>query len=120
MGMCLNKRVLIGLGVVALGVLTVAPRLLGAAGPLLLFAVCPLSMVFMMRGMSMSRRAESGMRDAGVPTPTARSEGPAATSPSPSAATSTGADRDADLRGLQEEVSRLKAEVQRRSPSPSV
>lgn len=112
MGMCLNKRVLVGLGVVALGVLAVAPRLLGAAGPLLLFAACPLSMVFMMRGMSGSRRAEPGLRDAGMPTPPVRFEGPTSTS--------MGADRDADLRALQDEVSRLKVEVQRRSPSPSV
>lgn len=50
-GMCLNWKVLAGLGVVGLGVWAVAPNLIGIALPFLLMAVCPLSMVFMMRGM---------------------------------------------------------------------
>jgi len=49
--MCLNRKVLIGLAAVALGVFAVDPSLLGHAFPLLLFAICPLSMVFMMWGM---------------------------------------------------------------------
>ncbi len=48
---CFNKNVLIGLGVVAAALFFLAP---GARGvlPLLLVLACPLSMVFMMFGMS--------------------------------------------------------------------
>ncbi len=49
--MCLNRKVLVGLAAVALGVFAFDPSLLGHAFPLLLFAICPLSMVFMMWGM---------------------------------------------------------------------
>lgn len=51
MRMCLNKKVLLGLGAAALGVLLLAPQWLGATLPLLLLAACPLSMVFMMMAM---------------------------------------------------------------------
>ena len=50
-GMCFNWKVLAGLAAVGLGIWVVAPNLIGAALPLLLLAACPLSMVFMMRGM---------------------------------------------------------------------
>jgi hypothetical protein len=50
-GVCLNWKVLAGLAVVGLGIWIVAPTLVGAALPLLLLAACPLSMLFMMRGM---------------------------------------------------------------------
>ena len=48
---CLNRNVLIGLGVVAVAVFFLAP---GARGvlPLLLVAACPLSMMVMVFGMS--------------------------------------------------------------------
>lgn len=49
--MCLNWKVVAGLAVVALIVGIVAPRLLLGAIPLLILAACPLSMLFMMRGM---------------------------------------------------------------------
>ncbi|MDA8285352.1 MAG: DUF2933 domain-containing protein [Actinomycetota bacterium] len=49
---CLNRKVIIGLAVVAVGVLAVDPHLFGRVLPLLLVAICPLSMVLMMRGMS--------------------------------------------------------------------
>lgn len=54
-GMCLNWKVLAGLAAVGVGLWVVAPNLIGAALPLLLVAACPLSMFFMMRGMSGSR-----------------------------------------------------------------
>lgn len=92
MGMCLNKRVLVGLGAVGLGVLVFAPQLLGAVGPLLLLAACPLSMVFMMRAMN------SGGQSA-------------------NSCGSNAQDQDAQLRELQEEVNRLKAEAQLRGQS---
>src|SRR6266571_2854477 len=51
LGMCLNWKVLAGLAVVGLIVLVVAPQFIWAALPILLVAACPLSMLFMMRGM---------------------------------------------------------------------
>lgn len=84
---CLNKKVLIGLGVAALAVVALAPDLRGAALPVLLIAACPLSMVLMMGAMGGARRA-------GVE--------------SPDQAGSAVPD-DARLRELEEEVSRLKA-----------
>ena len=50
--MCLNRKVLIGSGVVVLGILAFDRSLIWHALPLMLFAICPLSMVLMMRGMS--------------------------------------------------------------------
>jgi hypothetical protein len=57
--MCLNKKVIAGLAVVALGVYLFAPNLFGAALPLLILAVCPLSMLVMMRMMSGSSEGAS-------------------------------------------------------------
>lgn len=50
--MCFNRKVLLGLGAVSLGMLAFAPQLFSRALPLLLVAACPLSMLLMMRGMS--------------------------------------------------------------------
>ena len=88
---CFNKRVVIGLGLVALVLLAFSPRLLGSVAPLLIFAVCPLSMLLMMRVMN---RREPGS--------------------GPGTCTSKG-DHDAQLRELVEEVNRLKAERRLRS-----
>ncbi len=52
MQMCLNWKVLAGLAVVGVGIWIVAPQFGLVALPLLLIAACPLSMLFMMRGMS--------------------------------------------------------------------
>ncbi|GHE39016.1 hypothetical protein GCM10018771_19340 [Streptomyces cellulosae] len=49
--MCLNKKAVIGLSAVAAAVLLLKPGWFLAALPLLLLALCPLSMIFMMRGM---------------------------------------------------------------------
>ena len=49
--MCLNWKVVAALAVVGLIVGIVAPQLLLGAIPLLILAACPLSMLFMMRGM---------------------------------------------------------------------
>lgn len=49
--LCLNWKVVAGLAVVALAVLVLVPQYLWVALPLLLVAACPLSMLFMMRGM---------------------------------------------------------------------
>lgn len=51
-GMCINKRVVAGLAAVGVGVWVFAPEALSAALPLLVLAICPLSMVLMMKAMS--------------------------------------------------------------------
>jgi hypothetical protein len=48
---CLNWNVVAGLAVVGLSIWVVAPTLVWAAVPVLLVLACPLSMLFMMRGM---------------------------------------------------------------------
>ena len=48
--MCLNKKVLIGIGIVAVGLFLLKPAWIVPALPLLILAICPLSMIFMMRG----------------------------------------------------------------------
>ena len=45
---CFNWRVIVGLAAVALGVALLVPRSLTAIGPLLFYAICPLSMLVMM------------------------------------------------------------------------
>lgn len=82
LGMCINKRVVVGVGVIALAVLVLAPRLFAGLAPVLIMAICPLSMVFMMRAV--------GRHDERQPPPTAG---------------------ERDLRELEEEVNRLKAEL---------
>lgn len=52
LGMCLNWKVVAGLAVVGVIILVVAPQFLWVALPLLIVAACPLSMLFMMRGMA--------------------------------------------------------------------
>lgn len=49
---CLNPKLLVGLGVIAIGILLFAPRLFASALPLLILAACPLSMVLMMAMMT--------------------------------------------------------------------
>ncbi|MCZ7579170.1 MAG: DUF2933 domain-containing protein [Dehalococcoidia bacterium] len=51
LGMCFNWKVLVGLGVAAVGILLIAPSAALAVLPLLLLAACPLSMVVMMFAM---------------------------------------------------------------------
>lgn len=104
--MCFNKRVLIGVGVVALGVLAVSPGSFATVAPLLMFAACPLSMLFMMRTMG---RGGSANCD----TKTAESEREIAASGSDLEPESA-AGRDARVRSLEREVERLKAELQPR------
>ena len=60
MRMCLNRKVIVGLAVVAVGVLAVDPHVFTRVLPLLFFAICPLSMVLMMRGMS-GNKSSGGM-----------------------------------------------------------
>ncbi len=48
--MCLNWKVMAGLAVLGGGIYAVAPSLAVSALPFLLLAICPLSMMFMMKG----------------------------------------------------------------------
>lgn len=63
--MCLDKRVIGGVALTAAAVWWLAPGLLAAALPLLVLAICPLSMLFMMKAMN-------GMQERG-PAPDAAS-----------------------------------------------
>jgi len=57
--MCLNWKVVAALAVVGLIVGIVAPQLLLGVIPLLILAACPLSMLFMMRGMQGGEQSSS-------------------------------------------------------------
>lgn len=57
---CLNPKVLIGLGIVALGFLIFAPKLLLGVLPLLIIAACPLSMALMMGSMGKGEHKPGG------------------------------------------------------------
>lgn len=59
-GMCLDPRVIAGLAVVGLVTWALAPGFVWAILPLLLLAACPLSMLFMMRGMQGSHGVQGG------------------------------------------------------------
>ncbi len=55
--LCLNWKVIAGLAVVGIGIWVVAPTLVWAAVPVLLVLACPLSMLFMIRGMGSGQYA---------------------------------------------------------------
>ena len=55
--LCLNWNVVAGLAVLGLGIWVVAPNLVWAALPILVVLACPLSMLFMMRGMGSAQCA---------------------------------------------------------------
>lgn len=57
--MCFNPKVLTGLILAGLGLFVIAPDLALAALPLLVFALCPLSMAFMAFAMSQGQRGHS-------------------------------------------------------------
>ena len=61
---CLNGKVIVGLAVGGLGVWVAAPTLVGATVPLLLTAICPLSMLAMAVGMGRGRRMGQPTRTA--------------------------------------------------------
>lgn len=50
--MCLDKKVLAGAAVAAAAIYVLAPNLIGAALPVLVMAICPLSMLIMMKAMA--------------------------------------------------------------------
>jgi len=60
--MCIKKKVVIGLAAAGVALYLIAPGAIGAAVPLLILAICPLSMIVMMRAMS-SGQAKSASPD---------------------------------------------------------
>ncbi|MEO6714411.1 MAG: DUF2933 domain-containing protein [Mycobacteriales bacterium] len=60
MKLCFDRRVVIALTVVGVGALAFSPALAVSLLPLLIVAVCPLSMLFMMRGMSSGGHCTTG------------------------------------------------------------
>lgn len=107
-GMCLNWKVLGGLVAVGVGVWAVAPNLIGQAVPLLLVAACPLSMLFMMRGMG----DMGGGQVPGQPRQTMLATAPAEQRPAGSLAELKA--RSAELQArharIAREIARLEAE----------
>ena len=67
-GMCLNWKVLVALAAVGLVVVVAAPGLAARALPLLLLAVCPLSMVAMMWAMRGTKTTPANQAGALEPT----------------------------------------------------
>ncbi len=66
---CLNWKVIAGVAAVGVGIYAVAPGLVAAALPILLLAICPLSMILMMKGMQGNAGEAEGKaasREAGV------------------------------------------------------
>lgn len=62
-GMCIDKRDVGSVAIAAAGVLLVAPQLIAATLPILLIAICPLSMLLMGKAMM------SGGQRLGAPAP---------------------------------------------------
>lgn len=94
-GMCLNWKVLAGLVALGIGIWVVAPNLVVAAAPLLLFAACPLSMWLMMRAMSGGQHKDA-TEPPGTPAP---------------AQEATETARPRDLAALKAQHARLTAEL---------
>lgn len=64
--MCLNWKALAGLAVLGVGIYAIAPNL-AAALPILLLAICPLSMMFMMKSMGETQERQTpGEADGGL------------------------------------------------------
>jgi hypothetical protein len=90
---CFDKRVWIGLGVLAAGLLVVNPHAGWVALPVLAGLACPVSMLFMMRGM----RQDAGSAMAAPGSESATGDGTA------------GADRAAEIARLRSEIQQLRA-----------
>jgi hypothetical protein len=66
-GMCIDKRVVAGVAVAALLVWVLAPGALAAALPFLFVAICPLSMLVMMKMMNSGGQATPAAQQPTVP-----------------------------------------------------
>ena len=106
--MCLNPKVLAGLAVVGVGIYVYAPGLFAAALPLLVLAVCPLSMVLMMKAMSGGMKGNaSGCEQTSEDSAGARAM--------------SDAELEAQLQGLQAQQTALADQLQarRRNEAPA-
>lgn len=63
-GMCINKRVVAGVAVTAALLWWLAPGAVAAVLPLLVLAICPLSMLLMMKAMDRGGAAPAVAHDA--------------------------------------------------------
>ncbi len=86
--MCLNFKVLTALAAVGLGVYVWEPNLLAAALPLLILALCPLSMVLMMGMMGGGKQDEGQAEGRDALAPAREGEPQRVGAPSHTAATS--------------------------------
>jgi hypothetical protein len=91
---CFDKRVWIGLGALAVGLLIADPRAGWVALPVLAGLACPLSILFMMRGM----RRGTGVTAPGAPG-------------GERAAGSAAADRATEIARLRSEIELLKGQA---------
>jgi len=87
---CFDKRVWIGLGVLAAGLLIVNPRAGWVALPVLAGLACPVSMLFMMRGMR---------------------PGTGSASAAPAGEPEADGDRAAEIARLRREIRQLRAQA---------
>ena len=99
LGMCFDKRVLGGLALMGIGVLVFAPSLFAAALPLLIVAICPLSMLFMGRAMMGGTRQQ---------TDTSMVSGPAASPIDVPYRVESAADPSAETAALRQELQQLR------------
>jgi hypothetical protein len=97
---CMHWKIIAGLALVGLMIGIIAPSALAAAVPVLIVAICPLSMIYGMRGMMGGAHAQGGHMQ-GAPV---QSEGPA------------GGDRAAQLRAELERIDTRSAIVAEQPP----
>ncbi|MGH8983353.1 MAG: DUF2933 domain-containing protein [Acidimicrobiia bacterium] len=95
----MNPKVLGVVAAVGIGVYLFAPGAIGAAGPLLIALACPVSMLFMIRGMAGGQRCDT---DAGTQPATGTVD----------------AGREVELTRLRAEVDQLRAEIADKQAAP--
>lgn len=98
--MCMNWKVIAGLAVFAAGLFVFAsPTASAVAFPFLLAAICPLSMVFMMRGMGQMKKEPQGTGTAS-----------AGAGQDPCCSSSQPLTRDEQVTALQHQLSSIRAQ----------
>lgn len=111
LGMCISWKVLAGLGVVGGAVVVFAPGYALAVLPLLLLAICPLSMVAMMFAMKgMGSMKDGSMKDGSMKDGSMSGDGP-----SPAQGDVSGEAVRTRLAALRDEERQLEQELSSRS-----